>query len=177
LSTAEAAALDQRRLREVMGEFVTGVCAVATRDGEEHDAVVVNSFTSVSLSPPLVSMCLREDSTFLGELVTSGVWAASILPHTRGRLARALAAPAGRRRPPHEVADWAPGPRTGCLTLPDAPGVVECEHYRCVPLGDHVLVVGLVVGLTRRPAAPLLFHRGTLDGGLNPSESDANPIS
>jgi flavin reductase (DIM6/NTAB) family NADH-FMN oxidoreductase RutF len=122
-------------------------------------------------------MYLRDDSTFLGELVTSGVWAASILPRTKGRLARALAAPAGRRSPPEEVADWVPGERTGCLVLPDAPGMVECEHYRCVPLGDHVLVVGLVVGLWRRSAAPLLFHRGTLDGALDPSENDGEPFS
>jgi flavin reductase (DIM6/NTAB) family NADH-FMN oxidoreductase RutF len=158
--------LDQRVLREVMGEFVTGVCVVSTLVGpfpqRSHDAVVVNSFTSVSLRPPLVSMYLREDSTFLDEIGRAGVWAASILPETGGALARALAAPAERRPRPEEVAEWVPGERTGCLTLPGAPGVVECEHFRCVPLGDHVLVVGLVVGLVRRQVAPLVFHRGTL---------------
>ncbi|MFE2377096.1 flavin reductase family protein [Streptomyces sp. NPDC059398] len=148
-------------LREVMGEFVTGVCVASTWAAEGHDAIVVNSLTSVSLDPPLVSVCLREDSTFLRELRSAGVWAVSILPESRHALARALTAPATRRPRPQDAAEWTPGDRTGCLTLADAPGVIECENYRQVALGDHVLVVGRVVGLLRRPVMPLVFHRGS----------------
>ncbi|MEU9129830.1 flavin reductase family protein [Kitasatospora sp. NPDC048540] len=157
----------EQAFREVMGELVTGVCAVTTRAGRGpdagHDAIVVNSLTSVSLRPQLVSMYLREDSSFLRSLSATGVWAASILPEGSGPVARTLALPADRRPGPELVTGWVQGAATGCLTLPDAPGVIECELDRCVTVGDHVLVVGRVVGLTRRPARPLVFHRGRFD--------------
>ncbi|GGM52953.1 flavin reductase [Longimycelium tulufanense] len=158
---------ERAALREVMGELVTGVCVVSTlvhgRPGRPADAIVVNSFTSVSLRPPLVSMWLREDSTFLGHVLRSGVWAVSILAEDGAPLARELTV-ASEHRPPLDeldhIARWVPGPRTGCPTLAGSPGRIECEQHRHVPLGDHVLVVGRVVGLDRQPGRPLLFHRG-----------------
>jgi flavin reductase len=150
-----------------MGQFVTGVCAVSTlirADPAQHDAIAVNSFTSVSLEPPLVSMCLRRDSTFLARTLASGVWAASILAGGSERLVRMLTAPAAERSPAETIAAWSAGSRTGCLILPDGPGSVECEVHSTLALGDHVLVVGRVLGLTHQDVTPLVFHRGVFTG-------------
>jgi len=160
-----AASTDGRdRLRTVMSELVTGICVVSTlvhgRPGEAEDAVVVNSFTSVSLEPPLVSLYLRQDSTFLNRLRRSGVWAASILGSGTAEVAKALSRPYGSRPPLAEVGAWHSGPETGCPVLDGSPATIECELYRCVELGDHVLVIGSVVGLDTTPAPPLVFHRG-----------------
>jgi flavin reductase (DIM6/NTAB) family NADH-FMN oxidoreductase RutF len=155
---------ERDRLRTVMGELVTGVCAASTivhgRPGQLTDAIVVNSFTSVSLDPPLVSVNLRDDSVFLTHVRRSGVWAASILGAGTEPMVRALSLPHAQRPGPDEVADWVPGPNTGCPILAESPGIVECELHRCVRLGDHVMVVGAVVGLDRKPHSPLVFHRG-----------------
>jgi flavin reductase len=155
-------------LRQVLGQYVTGVCAVSTRfetrTGTRHDAIAVNSFSSVSLDPPLVSMYLRDDSTFLRRVRASGQWAVSFLGNWARPLVGALTAPAVRRPPVEEAADWAVGPHTGCLLLPDAPGSLECDLHLTQALGDHVLVVGRVLGAVGRDHDPLVFHRGTFTG-------------
>lgn len=159
---------DEAELRHVMGQFVTGVCAVSTRfdtpSGARHDAIAVNSFTSVSLDPPLVSMYLRADSTFLERIRTCGQWAVSFLGNRARSLVGALTTPAERRPALEDTADWAVGPHTGCLVLSDGPGTLECALHLTQPLGDHVLVVGRVLGAVGRDHAPLVFHRGTFTG-------------
>lgn len=159
---------DKTHLRRVLGQYVTGVCAVSTRfetqTGTRHDAIAVNSFTSVSIDPPLVSMYLRDDSTFLCRVRACGQWAVSFLGNQARSLVGALTAPAVRRPPVEEAADWAVGPHTGCLLLPDAPGTLECDLHLTQELGDHVLVVGRVLGAVGRDHEPLVFHRGTFTG-------------
>ncbi|MFJ8536044.1 flavin reductase family protein [Streptomyces sp. NPDC093591] len=163
---------DEAQLRRVMGQFVTGVCAVSTRfdtpSGVRHDAIAVNSFTSVSLDPPLVSMYLRADSTFLDRVRTSGQWAVSFLGNRARSLVGVLTTPAAQRPAVEDAADWAVGPHTGCLVLPDGPGTLECALHLTQPLGDHVLVVGRVLGAVGRDHEPLVFHRGAFTG-LSPA--------
>ncbi|MDQ8708130.1 flavin reductase family protein [Streptomyces sp. LHD-70] len=162
------AALDKEQLRHILGQFVTGVCAVSTRfegpDGPRHDAIAVNSFTSVSLAPPLVSMCLRADSTFLQRVRTTGQWAVSILGNHARSLVGVLTAPASERPPVEQAAEWSVGPHTGCLFLPEGPGTLECDLHLVQTLGDHVLVVGRVLGADARDTDPLVFHRGGFTG-------------
>jgi flavin reductase (DIM6/NTAB) family NADH-FMN oxidoreductase RutF len=163
---------DEDRLRRVLGQFVTGVCAVSTRfdtpSGVRHDAIAVNSFTSVSLDPPLVSMYLRADSTFLQRVRTCGQWAVSFLGNRARSLVGVLTTPAAQRPAVEDAADWAVGPHTGCLVLPDGPGTLECALHLTQPLGDHVLVVGRVLGAVGRDHEPLVFHRGAFTG-LSPA--------
>lgn len=157
--------LGPRQLRRILGQFVTGVCAVSTRydtpDGVRHDAIAVNSFASVSLEPPLVSMCLRDDSTFLRRVQSSGQWAVSFLGNRARRLVDTLTAPSALRPAVDQAADWGLGEHTGCLVLPEGPGSLECELHLAQVLGDHVLVVGRVLGAAYRDHDPLVFHRGS----------------
>jgi flavin reductase (DIM6/NTAB) family NADH-FMN oxidoreductase RutF len=164
----------QHDLRHVMRNFVTGVCVVTTYrdgpDGRRHDAVTVNSFTSVSLRPPLVSVCLREDSRFLGDLLTSGVFAVSILDADGEQVARSFAVDRDARAAAVLALDAQPGAATGALVLPSS-AWLECVQRDRLPVGDHVVVIGEVVALHAPDRhEPLIFLQGvfhTLKGAMS----------
>jgi flavin reductase (DIM6/NTAB) family NADH-FMN oxidoreductase RutF len=154
----------QSDLRSVMRHFATGVCVVTTFSedpgGRRHDAVTVNSFTSVSLDPPLVSLCLRSDSRFLADMVSSGVWAVSILAAGSEHLARALAQDRDARAGTVGELVARPGAHTGALVL-DAPSWLECRLRDHVRVGDHVLVIGEAVATGVDDGhSPLIFLHG-----------------
>ncbi|GAA2133892.1 hypothetical protein GCM10009760_10530 [Kitasatospora kazusensis] len=151
-------------LRTVMRHFATGVCVVSTFSDSsgtrEHDVVTVNSLTSVSLDPALISLCFRLDSRFLKDLRESGVWGVSILCGESEAEARAFARNAESRRAslsetPHHL-----GERTGVVLL-EAAGWMECTFRDELVIGDHVMVIGEVVELGSRDArGPLIFLQG-----------------
>jgi len=151
-------------LRAAMRHFATGVCVATTYrlgpDGYQDDAVTVNSLTSLSLDPPLVSLCLRADSGFLAALTESGVWALSVLAAGSEDVARELARGADSRGPAVRSLSAERGERTGALLL-DCASRLECELRDSVKVGDHVLVIGEVVGTSVQPSRPpLIFLRG-----------------
>lgn len=151
-------------LRSTMRTFATGVCLATTyRDvagTRHHDAVTVNSLGSISLAPPLVSLCFRRGSAFLGDLLHTGCWAVSILSAAERETARQLAGPAGARA--HHVAGLRarPGRHTGAL-VPAGAAWLECALHERLDLGDHTLVVGEVLGAgVNEPSPALVFLHG-----------------
>ncbi|MFI9778629.1 flavin reductase family protein [Streptomyces sp. NPDC051956] len=151
-------------LRDVMRQFATGVCVVSTYsdDGGErrHSAVTVNSLTSVSLDPPLVSLSFRSDSAFLTDLMHTQAWGISILDGGSEDLARQFARPKAQRD--EALRSWPAevGEHTGTLLF-EAAGWMECRYRDHVVAGDHVMVIGEVVGLgVRDTSSPLIFLRG-----------------
>jgi len=151
-------------LRSAMRNFATGVAVATTYadhgHGREHDAVTVNSLTSVSLDPPLVSLCLRHESTFLADLLESKVWAVSILDGSSCDVATRFARDRASR-----AASWgglraAAGARTGALVI-EAPTWLECVLHGSYEIGDHTMVVGDVVATgTRAGGTRLVFLHG-----------------
>ncbi|WP_225729354.1 MULTISPECIES: flavin reductase family protein [unclassified Nocardia] len=151
-------------LRDTMRDFATGVAIVATYVEHAgirvHDAVTVNSLTSLSLSPPLVSISLRRDSRFRADLETSGVWSISILDGESQWLAAYFARERIERVAALGSMRTQPGPHTGALLF-DAAGWLECVLERGYEVGDHTLFVGAVVGSgTHRKSSRLVFLRG-----------------
>ncbi|AZM75440.1 flavin reductase family protein [Streptomyces sp. G3] len=151
-------------LRAVMRHFATGVCVVSTHrqqeDGLRHSAVTVNSLTSVSLEPPLVSVSFRSDSSFLTDLMEARVWGISILDGGSEELARLFARPRAERDEAVRTRPAEPGPHTGALLF-EAAGWMECRYRDHVVAGDHVMVIGDVVGLgVRGTRTPLIFLQG-----------------
>jgi flavin reductase (DIM6/NTAB) family NADH-FMN oxidoreductase RutF len=151
-------------LRRAMRDFATGVCIATTfRDtaqGRQDDAITINSLTSLSLDPPLVSLCVRGDSSFLSALLDSGVWAVSILGAGSEDVARALAQNPQARGAVVRSLSAVRGERTGALVL-DGPSRLECELRDQVRVGDHVMVIGDVVSSSVQPRRPpLIFLRG-----------------
>lgn len=151
-------------LRSAMRNFATGVCVATTYadrvDGRRHDAVTVNSLTSVSLHPPLVSLCLHLDSTFLTDLLETKKWAVSILDGGAGDVARSLAKDRAGRAAAVDALCASTGHHTGALVL-DAPSWLECVLWGSFDIGDHTMVVGEVVAAGVQPHRPaLVFVHG-----------------
>jgi len=151
-------------LRSAMRNFATGVCIATTYadgpDGRRHDAVTVNSLTSVSLDPPLVSVCLRRGSGFLADLLATKAWAVSILDIGADDVARAFAKDRAGRAAALHALSATPGEQTGALVL-DSPGWLECVLREHFDVGDHTVAIGEVVAVgvaDRRP--PLIFLHG-----------------
>ncbi|MEU7940826.1 flavin reductase family protein [Microbispora bryophytorum] len=154
----------QDDLRTVMRNFATGVCVVTTFSGtaslRTHNALTINSLTSVSLDPPLISLSIRRESTFLADLMESRVWAVSILDAEGEDLARIFARPEQERKKALSSLPTKPGERTGALLL-DSSAWLECRYWNHLVAGDHLLIVGEIVGLgTNHARVPLVFLQG-----------------
>lgn len=153
------------RLRAVMRNFATGVCVASTYRDEgtlrRHDAITINSLTSVSLDPALISICLQNRSNFLADLLATGKWALSILEGDEDVTAARLAKP--RQIRSHAVAALAasPGAHSGALIL-DEHASIECELWDSFDVGDHKMVIGKVlsINLTAQERPPLAFLHG-----------------
>jgi flavin reductase len=148
-------------LRHVMAELATGV-AVITCVQDRHDhAMTANSFTSVSLEPPLVLFCVDDDSRFAEAIAASDRWAVSILASHQAGRARWFAT---RGRPLVGQFDATPTHRSdisGALFVDDALAWLDCRTVARHPAGDHTIVVGEVrrVRLDDTQRDPLLYYR------------------
>ncbi len=118
--------------------------------------MTVNSLTSVSLDPPLVSMCLRRDSGFLADLLETKTWAVSVLDGGAADLARLFAKDRATRAAAIDVLCASPGHHTGALVL-DVPSWLECVLWGSFDVGDHTMVVGEVLAAGTQQASMLLI--------------------
>lgn len=163
-------------LRAAMRDFATGVCIATTYAGDpgerRHDAVTINSLTSISLDPPLVALSLRRESTFLADLLRAERWAISILDAGASDVARRFARDRAARSAEVEALHAAPGPRTGALVL-DASTWLECALWDRFAIGDHTLVVGEVLATGGHAGPPLIFLHGRYHARPEPTTTAA----
>ncbi|WP_435202842.1 flavin reductase family protein [Janibacter sp. GS2] len=147
-------------LRHAMGHFATGIAVVTTlEDGHDH-AMTANSLTSVSLEPPLVLVCVRQESGWLEAVVSSRVWGVSLLP-LASRPAASWLSSGGRplygqlAQIPHHRGEL------DVALLDDALATLECRTRDMHDAGDHVIVVGEVVSSRADPHRddPLIYYR------------------
>lgn len=170
-------------LRKVMRSFATGVCVAATYtdtpQGRRHDAVTVNSLTSVSLDPPLVSVSLPKGSDFLTDVLASGLWTVSILDAQADRLAQALAADRAGRAAALREGPAVFGEHTGALIWPTT-GWMECAVRDHFDAGDRTVVLGQVLGTGAvADSSPLIYLYGRYHaiGGQRQVTPTAHPVS
>lgn len=149
---------DQRTLRDALGCFATGVTVVTCLDQHDRPAgLTVNSFTSVSLDPPLLLVCLAKAAASAGPLIRAGHFAVNVL--------QAGQQPASIRFSTRDEdrfgsTPWSRG-EGGAPILKDSLGVFECEAYAVYDGGDHHILVGRVVKASFDPTLdPLLYFRG-----------------
>lgn len=147
---------DAAEFRRVLGNFATGVTVVAAMDGDLPIGVAANSFTSVSLDPPLVLFCVGRDSTTWPRVERAGSFAVNILGEHQEELSRAFATPGIDR---FANVEWHASAR-GSPVLDGVLAYVDCTLWNVYDGGDHVIVVGQVldVGITH-DAGPLVFFR------------------
>jgi 3-hydroxy-9,10-secoandrosta-1,3,5(10)-triene-9,17-dione monooxygenase reductase component len=158
--------IDQRLLRAVCGHFPTGVTVVTTGSVDAPIGITVNSFTSVSLNPPLVLFCLHELSGVRAALDSAGGFAVNILAADQEHVSRSFA---GRDLPRFEQLETHPG-NMGIPIISGALAYLECKLYAEHAGGDHRIIVGEVLDLAvLREAQPLVFLRGSHIGGSVPN--------
>lgn len=150
--------LDAAAFRRALGQFATGVTVVTTRDAQGRPVgMTASSLASVSLEPPLVSVCVDVSADMHRALAASGEFVINILAADQEPLSRRFAA-----LPPEDRfagIGWRETPG-GMIVLEGVLAHVECERFADFPLGDHTLFVGRVTGGTSGEGAPLLYFRG-----------------
>jgi flavin reductase (DIM6/NTAB) family NADH-FMN oxidoreductase RutF len=157
---AEAAAgpaIDLHAFRQTLGQFATGVTVVTTKVEGTIRAMTVNSFTGLSLDPPMVLFCVGK-ATKTGQIIhgTTG-FAVNILRQEQQDLSTYFAGGWTQQVPPDfTFVDWDGGPRlAGCAAA------LGCAIAAIHEGGDHWIVTGRVLVMYRaNTAAPLIFHGG-----------------
>ena len=150
--------IDSALFRSVLGAYPTGVCVITAvdADGARH-GLVVGSFTSISLDPPLVGFFPDKRSGTWPKIEGAGRFCVNVLGADQLDLCRRFAA-----RADDKFAELAHGHTpSGQPLLDDAIAWIECAIERVVEVGDHWLVVGAVEALGKRDeGTPLMFFRG-----------------
>lgn len=172
-SRAVAHATDaSRELRDTLGRFATGVAVVATRDRLGRPVgLTVNSFSSVSLDPPLVSWCLSLASGLLPDFVEAPGYAISVLSRQQSLVARRFAQRCDDR---FTGVPWAPD-RNGAPLLEGAIAHLSCAPYFTERVGDHLMLVGRVVHHASWAGEPLLFYGGKFSAIMQPAALRQQP--
>ena len=145
------------KFRQVMGNFATGITVVTTLDksGKPY-GLTVNSFTSVSLDPVLVLVCLDNKLSGFQSFIDSRHFGVSMLSHTQEEISRLFAKKDSDR--PESI--YFAG-QLGMPLLRDSMAIMECEVVAKHPAGDHTIFVGRVEHADVLEAAkPLLYFRG-----------------
>lgn len=146
--------------RDALSRHAAGVVVVTARPASGGPAgLTATSFTSVSLEPPLVSFYVATSSTTFPRLRTAPTFAVNVLGHDQAEVAGRFAArDVDRFAAP---ARWRSGPG-GEPLLDGAAARLRCDWHDLQRIGDHLLVVGRVIGveLGGAEAVPLLYHRG-----------------
>lgn len=149
--------IDPGRFREVMAHVPTSVCVIAAAHADGPAGLSVGSFVSVSLDPPLVGVFVASTSTSWPRVAEAGSFCISVLADDHEHVSRRFAVSGGDK---FAGLDWGRSP-AGAPRLPGAVAWVDCELEATHPAGDHILVLGRVLGLgAGLEADPLVFHRG-----------------
>lgn len=149
---------DDRRFREVLGHFATGVTIITAIDDDEPVGISANAFTSLSLDPPLVLFCVARSSSTWPRIQHARKFAINILGEHHEGLSQLFATKGADR---FTSTPWRTGV-SGSPVLDEAIAYVDCELEAEYPGGDHLIVVGRVVDLDVRDGGrPLLFYKGS----------------
>ena len=150
--------MDEFRFRDLCGRFATGITIVTTFDAEDRPAgMTVNSFCSVSLDPPLVSIAIDRAASAYDALVRAERWTVNVLASHQEALSRRFAALHAER---FDGVGWRRGP-DGELLLEGVLAHLHCTRHSAIEAGDHTVLLGTVTGgQAADHGRPLLYYRG-----------------
>jgi flavin reductase (DIM6/NTAB) family NADH-FMN oxidoreductase RutF len=162
MSSVPISSLDFRR---ALSQFATGVTVVTAEcaPGRVH-GMTANSFTSVSLEPPLVSVCVDERAHLLPMILERRKFAVNVLKEQQQNLSEFFARPEReqaqqeREEASHQISfSWT---ADGTPLLNDVLCQIACRLHSTHVAGDHTIVVGEVMSIQLYRGAPLIFFRG-----------------
>jgi len=153
-----------RQFRDVLGLFCTGVAVVTSLSDDQPVGMTCQSFSSVSLEPPLVMFCPARTSRAWPLIQRAGFFCVNFLSAEQEDLSNGMATKGSEK---FDGVGWTPAP-TGAPLIEGVLGYVDCTIERVHEAGDHYIVVGRVKDLSfgdgrtgpAVPGVPLLFHRG-----------------
>lgn len=149
--------IDPARFRQLLGRFATGVTVLTVRDpGGQPAGMTASSLASVSLEPPLVSVCVDHQADLHDLIAAAPEFTVNILESGQEELSRRFADEHPDR---FDGVGYHVGPE-GQVRLDGALAHIECERFAIYPGGDHTIVVGRVVGGDTGDGHPLLYYRG-----------------
>lgn len=157
--------IDQRRFRDVLGHYPTGVCAITATEADGAPVVmIVGSFSSVSLEPPLIAFFPDRKSTSWPRIEAAGRFCVNILGADQQALCAQFAS-----KVPDKFADVNHSPSAlGSPIVEGAVAWIDCDLHAVHEAGDHFIVLGEVRDLQIAGGGnPLVFHRGSYGSFLS----------
>lgn len=149
--------MDLQDLRSVMGHFATGVAVITTKDRAGTPfGLTANAFTSVSLNPPLVLICVDKAAQCYSYFEESKVFAVNVLSEDQEELSRRFATKGIEK---FGGIKWHSG-QIGVALLDGSIGYIECKVIHSYQGGDHTIYLGEIVNATASGDRPLIFFQG-----------------
>ncbi|SMF36492.1 NADH-FMN oxidoreductase RutF, flavin reductase (DIM6/NTAB) family [Tistlia consotensis] len=156
-SAARSGAIEPQALRAALGNFVTGVTVVTLVDPEGRPrGLTVNSFTSVSLDPPLILVCIANSSSSLPLLETCGGFGVNVLSEDQRGVCDVFAKRSADR---FAGLAWTAG-ATAAPRIDGSLVSLDCSVHARVPAGDHLILIGRIEDYAVLPGRPLVFGQG-----------------
>lgn len=154
-------AIDSTDFRELMAKVPTSVAVVAGIDGGHPVGLTVGTFASVSLGPPLVSVCVAKTSQSWPRIVPAGLFSLSVLAAGQQDVCAAFATKGPDK---FDAVDWEAS-RRGLPWIRGSVVHLDCALETEIEAGDHLIVVGRVLELSHgEEEAPMVFHQRRLVG-------------
>ena len=146
-----------RNLRQALGSFPTGVTVVSCLDKNNNPlGFTANSFTSVSLDPQLISICIDKESFNIDTFSITEHFAVSILSESQQSISTTFATPNEER---FKNIDWR-SEDTGSPIISNAVAWFDCKTEQVVDAGDHLILIGKIISFDSSPKTPLMYLRG-----------------
>lgn len=148
---------DPRELRNALGAFVTGVTVITTREHSGNPrGFTANSFTSVSLDPPLILACIANSASSYPVFSEREHFAVNILAESQKDVSGVFAS---KRADKFDQVDWREE-KTGSPIIAGAASWLDCTVHDRIPSGDHLILIGRVVSFGYTTDTPLGYCRG-----------------
>src|SRR5690606_7688080 len=146
---------DSRAFRNALGQFATGVTVITVKGPEGLHGMTANAFTSVSLDPPLVLVCIDKRNRTHSLIQEVGKFGVSVLAEDHENVSRHFA---GARELPIDVTFIEEG--LGTPVIKESLAWLDCTVWRAYDGGDHTIIVGKVEALDAPGGKPLIFFQG-----------------
>ena len=147
--------IDDARFRQAMGHFASGVTVVTTEHKGELYGMTVSSFSSLSLKPPLILICIDKSVPSHDVFRDASYFVVNILEKHQEHLSRRFATTTNDK---FKGVAWHGG-QLGLPVLDNTLAVIECRQHAALDGGDHTIFVGEVLNAEVHEGAPLLYYR------------------
>jgi flavin reductase (DIM6/NTAB) family NADH-FMN oxidoreductase RutF len=152
--------------RNAMARFLTGVTVVTTRLGNDPYGMTANSFTSVSLEPPTVLVCLNRKAATCSAVSTARVFCVNVLREDQGDIAKHFGSGLADKFAsiPGSFSGGIAYDALGCPNIGSVLATISCRVMKQLDAGSHRIFLGNVVHVAVDDGAPLAYFRSRISG-------------